>query len=307
MTPTDAPSTKGPKTVVAFDSVIIEDEKRQQILEALEQINQQDLIFKKWGFDKTIEKGKGISILFYGPPGTGKTLMAQAIASQLGYKLEVIATADVESNVPGEAERNIRKHFQAANGKKTILLFDECDSLIYTREGVGAILGAQINELLTQIERYDGITLFTTNRLGQLDEAVNRRLALKLEFDIPDRAARAKIWKRMFPAECPIDENVDWNDLAKAKVSGGYIKNAVLRGARMAAAEKKPDPEKRIAMGHLQRAIKLEQESMKEFDKARNHLGRVHRSHGGSLEVGESRSRAKKEKLAKVMGADTEE
>jgi hypothetical protein len=106
------------KAQVDFDSVVISDEKREQILEALEQVNQMDLIFEKWGFGETIEKGRGISMLFYGPPGTGKTLMAQAIANKLGKALKVIANADIESSVPGEAERNIRKHFEGAKDGK---------------------------------------------------------------------------------------------------------------------------------------------------------------------------------------------
>lgn len=257
------------KTVVDFDSVVIEDHKRDQILEALEQVNQSDLIFKTWGFGKTIEKGKGVSMLFYGQPGTGKTLMAQAIASKLDYTLKIISTADIESSKPGESERNIRKHFKDAKGGKTILLFDECDSLIYHRGGVGPIMGAQINELLSQIERFNGITLFTTNRLGTLDEAMNRRLALKLEFSMPTQEQRAEIWKRMFPEEAPVHKDVDWKRLAIVELTGGYIKNAVLRAARMAAIQKLPDTEKEIKMEHLVKSLKLETESMMAFDKAR--------------------------------------
>lgn len=253
---------------VSFDSVIISDDKRQQILEALEQINQSDLIFKTWGFNETMEKGKGVSILFYGEPGTGKTLMGQAIADHLNRKLQVISTADIESSAPGEAERNIRKYFDDAKGKKTILLFDECDSLIYTRKGVGPILGAQINQLLTSIEKFDGITIFTTNRLGILDEAVNRRLALKLEFPTPTREQRVLIWKRMFPEKAPLDADIDWNRLAAVEIAGGYIKNAVLRSVRMAAIQDMPDKDKTIKMAHLVKALTLETESMLEFQKA---------------------------------------
>lgn len=257
------------KPKVDFDSVVIEDEKRAQILEALEQINQQDLIFKTWGFAGTIEKGRGVSLLFHGPPGTGKTLMAQAIADKLDYKLKVISTADIQSGSPGESERNIRKHFKEAKNGKTILLFDECDSLIYTRTGVGPILGAQINELLSQIERYRGITVFTTNRLGTLDEAMNRRLALKLEFAMPSPEQREKIWKRMFPENAPLAKDVNWTRLAGVELTGGYIKNAVLRAARKAAVQDLPDADKTITQDHLVTALAEEARSMMEFDKAR--------------------------------------
>jgi AAA+ superfamily predicted ATPase len=277
------------KTKVDFDTVIIADEKRAQILEALEQVNQMDLIFNKWGFGDTIEKGKGVSMLFYGPPGTGKTLMAQAIANKLEYKLRVISTADIESSAPGEAERNIRKHFKDAKGGKTILLFDECDSLIYTRQNVGPILSAQINELLSQIERFDGITLFTTNRLGTLDEAVNRRLALKLEFAMPSPEERAEIWKRMFPKQAPLDSKIDWMLLAEFEITGGYIKNAVLRAARMAATEKIPDEKKKIMMKHLKKALRYELESMMEFEDARAvESGKVGHMNRGKVAVGNS-------------------
>ena len=258
-----------PKIVVDFDTVVIADEKRQQILEALEQINQADLIFDKWGFGETIEKGKGVSMLFYGPPGTGKTLMAQAIANKLGKKLKVLAVADIESNMPGEAERNIREAFKT--GKNDVLLFDECDSLVYSRQNVGPIMAAQVNELLSQLERFDGVTIFTTNRLGNLDEAVNRRLALKLEFDMPTHAERMEIWKRMFPKQAPLGDDIDWELLAIVEMTGGYIKNAVLRAARMAAAEKIQDEEKKIHMKHLRKAVRLEAEAMVSFTDALEH------------------------------------
>ena len=258
-----------PKPKIDFNSVVIADHKRQQIIEALEQIHQHDLIFDQWGFDQTIEKGKGVSMLFYGPPGTGKTLMGQAIANKLDRKLLIIGTADIESSAPGESERNIRKYFEDAKKEGNILLFDECDSLIYTRQNVGPILGAQINELLSQIERFDGITLFTTNRLGTLDEAVNRRLALKLEFNMPTVEERVKIWQRMIPKAAPIDKDIDWERLAGLEITGGYIKNAVLRAARMAAIEDLEDKHKKIRMEHLVRALSQEAESMIEFEDAK--------------------------------------
>lgn len=291
------------KAQVDFDTVVISDEKREQILQALEQIHQADLIFNKWGFGDTIEKGKGVSMLFYGPPGTGKTLMAQAIANKLGYTLKVISTADIESSAPGEAERNIRKHFKEAKDGKSILLFDECDSLIFNRAGTGPILSAQINELLSQIERFDGITLFTTNRLGTLDEAVNRRLALKLEFDMPSQNERAEIWKRMFPVQAPLANDVDFKRLAIVELTGGYIKNAVLRAARMAAIEKLDDKDKKISMAHLIKALKLEAASMIEFEQARED----HLAPQGHVGMGQGNTEVKRKMgtIERVMGGNS--
>lgn len=253
--------------VVDFDSVILADEKKNQIIHALKQIDNYKLIFETWGFGKTFEKGKGVSMLFYGPPGTGKTLMAQAIAAKLGYSLKIISNADIQSSSPGEAERNIRKYFKETKGSKSILLFDECDSLIHSREAVGAIIGSQINELLSQLERFDGVTVFTTNRLGALDEAVNRRLSIKIEFAMPSLEERVKIWQRMFPEEAPLDPKIDWKKLAKHKIAGGHIKNAVLRAAREASVQEMDDDKKIIKMEHLSKGLKHEVDSTEEFHR----------------------------------------
>lgn len=260
------------KQNVDFDTVVMADEKRKQIKEALQQVHKQELIFEKWNFKTTVEKGRGVSMLFYGPPGTGKTLTAQAIADQLGYKLIIKTTADIQSSEPGQAERNIREIFKKAK-KNTVLLFDECDPLIYDRTHVGAIMAAHVNELLSSLEKFEGITIFTTNRCETLDEAVNRRLALKLEFELPSQEQRAEIWERMFPAEAPLDKDVDFLALAEIPLAGGHIKNAVLRAARMAAFDEAvPDDEKTITQKHLKRALYEEGKSMLQFQEMKKNF-----------------------------------
>lgn len=223
---------------VDFDSVILHKDKKQQILDAISQVDNHRLIFEEWGFGEIFEKGTAISLLFYGPPGTGKTLMAQAIADKYGYNLQMISTAEIETPEPGGAERNLKEYFADAMKSKTVLLFDECDSLITDRKHVGMILAAQINALLSELERFTGIAIFTTNRLETLDPAFDRRLSLKLEFPMPDAAHRVLIWKRMFPKRAPLAGNIRWEDLASIEIAGGHIKNVVLKAARMAAARK---------------------------------------------------------------------
>lgn len=226
------------KKGVSFESVILAKEKKDQIVAAISQVDHHSLIFEQWGFAEVFEKGTAISLLFWGPPGTGKTLMAQAIADKYKYGIKVISTAEIETPEPGGAERNLKKYFHEANDGKTVLLFDECDSLISNRTHVGMILAAQINALLTELENYKGIVVFTTNRLDALDPAFDRRLSLKLEFPMPDAEHREKIWKRMFPKKAPLAKDIRWADLASIEIAGGHIKNVVLSAARMAAVQK---------------------------------------------------------------------
>jgi SpoVK/Ycf46/Vps4 family AAA+-type ATPase len=275
-------TTKKTEPTVTFESVILEEEKKEQIVAAISQIDNNDLIFKKWGFGKVFEKGTAISLLFYGPPGTGKTLMAQAIADKFGYKLKIITTAEIESSEPGQAERNLAAFFKNSS-KKTVLLFDECDGLIAPRNEVGMILGAQINALLMGLEKFTGIAIFTTNRLGRLDEAFDRRVSLKLEFAMPDHAHRIKIWERMFPLEAPLSEDVNFSELAEVEIAGGHIKNTVLRAARMAAHQPDvPADERRITQGTLLTALDQEVSSMSAFQDAINNTPGQPKLRGGA-------------------------
>jgi SpoVK/Ycf46/Vps4 family AAA+-type ATPase len=229
----EPPSTLLTVKNLTIDSVVLVEETKEEIRAALSQIKYHQKIWQEWGLAETLEKGKAISLLFYGGPGTGKTLMGQAIANDLNYQIKIIQTAEIESSEPGQAERNLKAYFESSNAK-TVLLFDECDSLIAPRDEVGMILGAQINCLLSSLELFEGVVIFTTNRLGRMDEAFERRVSIKIEFPFPNQAQRQQIWKRLLPPAAQA-RNVDLGELAKYPLTGGHIKNIILTAARHAA------------------------------------------------------------------------
>lgn len=256
------------QTKLSLKSVVMPAGHREAIEDVIRSVENYDLIFQEWGFEDTLEKGRAISMLFWGPPGTGKTLTAQAICQELGKELKVIGTAEIQSSNPGQAERNLKAYFEGSDSN-TVLLFDECDSLIYDRNRTGSILGAQVNALLSYLENYEGIVIFTTNRLGVLDEAFNRRLSLKLEFALPTVKDRENIWKKMYPKKAPVAKDIPWGRLAQLELSGGYIKNIVLRSARAAANKKVPKAQKIIDYATIVEATKAEYKAMKDFERAK--------------------------------------
>jgi len=235
---------------VKFDSVIMPDEKKAQIKAAISQMDNTKKIFEDWGFAEVFEKGTAVSLLFHGVPGTGKTLMAQAIADKMRQRLLIVGPAEIETSTPGGAERNIKRFFKVASGEiasppeqegskavkaKHVLLFDECDSLITNRDNVGIIMRGQINTLLSELEFFEGIVIFTTNSVKSLDPAMERRITAKVEFEFPNQEARRKIWDRMIPKKAPIDSDVSLDKLSEFQFSGGNIKNIVLNAARHAS------------------------------------------------------------------------
>ncbi len=262
-----------PAPKVSLDSVILSAEKKEEIKAAIAQVEHTTLIFDTWGFGAVFEKGTAVSLLFHGNPGTGKTMMTQAIADELGAELKLYGMAEIGSSEPGGAERTIQKIFEEARElftstrKQRIILFDECDSLLSDRNGVGVILSAQINALLSEIERHDGVVIFTTNRLGKLDPALERRISAKVDFPFPDAEQREAIWRRLIPEKAPIADDVVYVELATHALAGGNIKNAVLNAARMAAYQGSTA----LHMSHFVAAIEKEARSVQAFASAASH------------------------------------
>ncbi len=64
-----------------------------------------------------------------------------------------------------------------------MLIFDEADSLIFNRDRAEHSWELSFtNEFLTWMESFEGIQIFTTNRLKDLDSASLRRFNHKVEF-----------------------------------------------------------------------------------------------------------------------------
>lgn len=235
----------------ALDALIISEDTKKEIEAVLKQHKNFKKLFEEWGLGETIEYGKGMIFCFWGTPGTGKTHAAHCISKVTGCELLIISAAEIESSEPGAANRNIQAAFQAAKEGKKILFLDECDSLITSRNDVGMVLGGQINSLLTEIEKFEGICILATNRIETLDEALERRISLIVEFPEPNHEQRHAIWKRLIPSKMPLEEKVVLERLADHKLTGGQIKNAVLQAARLALS----NDEKHVSLEHFESAI----------------------------------------------------
>jgi len=130
---------------------------------------------------KRTEKG---NICFYGPPGTGKTALGQYIAEYLDKPLIVKRASDILSMWVGESEKNIAAMFREAKKEDGVLLLDEADSFLRDRRGANQSWEVtQVNELLVQMENFDGLFICSTNLMDDLDQASLRRFAIKVEFD----------------------------------------------------------------------------------------------------------------------------
>jgi len=230
-------ATNGTLDLTHLDKVVMPEQNRKEIVSVLKQHKNAKKLFEDWGLGEVIEYGKGMTFLFYGPPGTGKTWAANCMAKAIGTQLLVVSAAEVQSSEPGGANRAIQQAFKEAKSSGKVLFLDECDSLVQSRTNLGMVLGSEVNTLLTEIEKFEGVAILATNMVENLDEALERRISLMVEFAKPKRSERRAIWDRLLPSKMPLGKDVDKDELTKAKLTGGQIKNVILNAARMAIAE----------------------------------------------------------------------
>ncbi|QYD70749.1 AAA family ATPase [Paraburkholderia edwinii] len=122
-------------------------------------------------------------LCLYGPPGTGKTAYGHWLAEQLGVPLHVKHASDLMSKWVGDNEKNIAAAFREAEQDGAMLLIDEVDSFLQDRRGARASWEVSlVNEMLTQMERFPGVFVASTNVMEQLDQAALRRFDAKIRF-----------------------------------------------------------------------------------------------------------------------------
>lgn len=140
---------------------------------------------------KGIAHAGGAKICLYGPPGTGKSAYAAWLAQQLNRPLVRRTVAELTSCFVGETEKQIAQAFREASRDNAVLLLDEADSFLRDRKLANYGWEAtQVNELLTQLEAFEGYFVATTNLLDSFDGASLRRFDLKAKFDFlkPEQA-----------------------------------------------------------------------------------------------------------------------
>lgn len=141
-------------------------------------------------------------LCLYGPPGTGKSAYAAWLAQRLGRPLIRQLASDLLSPWVGETEQRISQVFARARRENAVLLVDEADSFLRDRHGARASWEVtKVNEMLAQLERFDGIFVATTNLIDVVDAASIRRFDLKAKFGYlqPEQASllAREVWSSL--------------------------------------------------------------------------------------------------------------
>jgi SpoVK/Ycf46/Vps4 family AAA+-type ATPase len=170
---------KGRKQVTTYDLEMLNVETRFEVPRIVEALK---------------ARGHG-TLCFYGAPGTGKTALGEHIAKSLSKPLIVKRASDLVSKFVGETEQNMARMFAEADQEKAVLLIDEADSFLQDRRGAQRSYEVtEVNEMLQQMEYFQGIFICTTNLLDRIDQAALRRFTFKIKFKPLTKEQREKMF-----------------------------------------------------------------------------------------------------------------
>jgi len=224
-----------------FDQLILDDETKQELLYFIKSESVNKKVFHEWNLKK-IEPFPKLALNFHGPSGTGKTMAAHALAEKMNKKIILASYAEIESKYHGDGQKNVKKLFSFAAENNTVLFIDEADSLLSKRltdvtHGSEQAINSMRSQLLIEIERFNGIVVFSTNLAENYDGAFITRIK-SIKFNMPTNDLRKKLWESMLLKTMPLHSDIDIEKLSSIEnVCGRDIKNAIIRAAQKTAIE----------------------------------------------------------------------
>ena len=159
--------------------------------------------FNRYLDDAGDDRRLGFTLLFFGPPGTGKSELARHISRRLDRELMVRRASDLLDPYVGMTERHLAHAFQQAEEQQAVLVIDEADTFLFARQRAShswEVSGT--NEFLTQLERYRGVLICTTNRLADLDSAALRRFNHKVGFKFLTGEGNVVFYRKLLGPLC---------------------------------------------------------------------------------------------------------
>ncbi|MFO0749719.1 MAG: hypothetical protein U1F43_29225 [Myxococcota bacterium] len=234
--------TDATRARLGLDDLVLAPEPMAQVRELLGACRARMRVMDRWGFARRLATGKGLVALFAGEAGTGKALTAEILATELGARActpgghpqdrQQVGRRDGAEHPIGVPRARAPRGVALRRGR---LALHEAGG---GRALAGPLPEWQVNALLLQeVERFEGIWLTTASRPAT-DKAFQRAALFRIDFPAPGPVERARIWRTLLPREADVAGPIDFDALGDAlDLSGGQIKNAVLRAAYRACSE----------------------------------------------------------------------
>lgn len=220
--------------------MILEDSLKEKIEIIISAEKNYHQVFEVWNLQSVIKNRKNILVNFWGTSGTGKTMAGNAVANALGKEILIVNYAEIESKYVGETSKNLEALFKFAEEQDVVIFFDEADALLSKRvtdmtHSTDVSVNQTRSVLLNILNSYTGMVIFATNFISNYDSAFLRRIQYHIEFTLPSKDLRKKLWQRYIPQEMPNDLDIESISEKYDNLSGSDISTAVLQASLKAA------------------------------------------------------------------------
>lgn len=137
-------------------------------------------------------KSGGTIVLCTGGPGLGKTLTAEAYSEIVSKPLYRVHSGQLGVDAD-DIEKNLQAVLKRAGRWNAILLLDEAD--VYVRQrGDDVVHNAIVAAFLRTMEYFDGLMFMTSNRAGDIDDAIKSRCIAHVKYETPSPESSRRIW-----------------------------------------------------------------------------------------------------------------
>ncbi|HVK32700.1 MAG TPA: ATP-binding protein [Burkholderiaceae bacterium] len=140
-------------------------------------------------------KSGGTTILCRGAPGLGKTLTAEVYAEVVGKPLYRVHSGQLGVTA-SSVEASLTKILQRAARWDCVLLLDEADVYIRRRDN-DLEHNAIVAEFLRTLEYFSGLLFMTTNRVGDIDDAILSRCIAVIDYQPPGTEDARRLWRTL--------------------------------------------------------------------------------------------------------------
>ncbi len=214
----------------AFDQLVLDSEEKE-IVRSLVEHNEGSFS------DIIAGKGGGTIFMLEGPPGQGKTLTAETVAEILHRPLYTISVGELGIS-PDTLEERLRQILDIATVWNAVLLLDEADIFLESRNDRDILRNAMVGVFLRLLEYHQGVLFLTTNRISNIDQAFLSRISVILRFEEANQKKREKIWRNLLGAAGIEMSGQQIRFLSEHGVNGRQVKNIIRISQTLARARK---------------------------------------------------------------------
>lgn len=227
------------QSTATFEDLVLPETLLNSLRHLCDRVRFTPQIEEKWGFQSL--EFPGTIALLIGTKGTGKTTAVAAIAHSLNLPFCKIDLAQLTI----EEQQDLIE----STSTESILLIQSAERWIGRSTQIAA---EQVTHWLEQRQKLQGLTVLAMQNSISIPAELRSRLDYTLIFPRPDAQARSQLWGQAFPAQTPVDPEIDWQELGrKFALTGGEITKFARSAAIFAVSERS----EMVTLPHILRAL----------------------------------------------------